>query len=117
MSIRREMINKCKIGALGEELAVEFLKGRGYCILARNYRCPYGEIDIIATKDRTVAFIEVKTRTSAIFGRPAEAVTLKKRKHIKTAASFFLASNKKRCENAGFQVIEITLEHIEGLEF
>lgn len=89
MSIRREMINKCKIGALGEELAVEFLKGRGYCILARNYRCPYGEIDIIATKDRTVAFIEVKTRTSAIFGRPGRGSNFKKAKTYKNCCQVF----------------------------
>ena len=105
------------LGTKGEDIVVKYLEKIGCQILIRNFRSYYGEIDIIATKDRTVAFIEVKTRTSAIFGRPAEAVTLKKRKHIKTAARFFLASNKKRCENAGFQVIEITLEHIEGLEF
>ena len=108
---------KTASGRAGEEHIAQWLVDHGYEMVARNYHSRYGEIDLIAQKAPYLCFIEVKTRTSAIFGRPAEAVTLKKRKHIKTAARFFLASNKKRCENAGFQVIEITLEHIEGWEF
>lgn len=106
-----------KIGTLGEEMAAAVLKSRGYYILRRNYTCPYGEIDIIAVKDRVLSFIEVKTRASRVYGRPIEAVDRRKQRHIKNAARYFLSSSKKQYENVDFQVIEITLHQVKGLEF
>lgn len=105
------------IGTLGEEMAASVLKSRGYYILRRNYTCPYGEIDIIAVKDRVLSFIEVKTRASRVYGRPIEAVDRRKQRHIKNAARYFLSSSKKQYENIDFQVIEITLHQVKGLEF
>ena len=58
------MGNAKKIGTAGEELAAEILKGKGYYIITRNFSCPYGEVDIIAVRDRIISFIEVKTRTT-----------------------------------------------------
>lgn len=111
------MTEKKKIGALGEEMASEALKGRGYYILARNYTCPYGEIDIIAVKNRQLAFVEVKTRTSFSYGSAAESVDYRKQKHIRNAARYFLAYSKKNYEKIDFQVITISLNQIMGLEF
>lgn len=108
---------KKTIGSLGEDMAAEVLKARGYYILRRNYTCPYGEVDIIATKDRVLSFIEVKTRSSRVYGRPIEAVDRRKQRHIKNAARYFISSNKKQYESIDFQVIEITLHQVKGLEF
>ena len=73
-------------GRLGEKLAKNFLKKRGYHILDINYRCPEGEIDIVARHRDYLVFVEVRTRTSLEFGSPEESVTqAKKKKMIATA--------------------------------
>ena len=106
-----------KLGILGEEMAAEVLKARGYYILRRNYTCPYGEVDIIAVRDRVLSFIEVKTRASRVYGSPAEAVDRRKQRRIKNAARYFLSSSKKKYDSVDFQVVEITLHQVKGLEF
>lgn len=111
------MTNKKTIGAAGEELAAEILKARGYYILRRNFSCPYGEIDIIAVKDRVLCFVEVKTRSSLQYGEPSEAVDFKKQRHIRNAARYFLSYSKKKYEKIDFQVMEIAVNHIKRLEF
>lgn len=111
------MTDRKKLGALGEEIAAEVLKNKGYYLIARNYTCPYGEVDIVAANNQTLAFVEVKTRTSQAYGSPAEAVDCKKQKRIKNAARYFLTSSRKRYENIDFQVMEIYVSHIEGLQF
>ncbi len=111
------MADKKRIGQLGEELAAEALKNKGYYIITRNYTCPYGEVDIIAVRERVLAFVEVKTRTGRGHGRPAEAVDERKQRHIRNAARYFLSYSKKEYEKIDFQVVEISLEHIAGLEF
>ena len=63
-------MQKKEVGKTGEDLAFRFLKKKGYRILLRNYACKMGEIDIIAQDGDTLTFVEVKTRTSAIFGPP-----------------------------------------------
>ena len=77
------MTDKKTIGNLGEELATEILKANGYYIIRRNFSCPYGEIDIVAIKNKVLSFIEVKTRSSNQYGAPSEAVDLKKKKTYK----------------------------------
>ena len=69
---------KKEIGRLGEELAALRLMEQDYQILSRNYRCRFGEIDIIAEKKGILTFVEVKTRSREDFGSPAEAVTWSK---------------------------------------
>ena len=110
------MGNAKKIGTAGEELAAEILKGKGYYIITRNFSCPYGEVDIIAVRDRIISFIEVKTRTTEEYGRPAEAVDIKKQKHLRNAASFFLSRYRRRFVGIEFHVMEIEINHIKGLE-
>ena len=82
--------NHVKAGSFGEEIAVEFLLEKGYQIIARNFRCRMGEIDIIAKKDQVLTFIEVKTRNSLLAGNPAEAVTFTKQQKIRRVAQYYL---------------------------
>lgn len=77
------------IGNRGEAAACRYLKKNGYKIVRRNYRKPYGEIDIIAKKDDALCFVEVKTRQSIDFGLPCEFVTQsKQQKIIRTAYTY-----------------------------
>ncbi len=95
-----------KIGALGEKRAQEYLKQNRYIIHTANYRCPYGEIDIIAEKDGCLAFVEVKSRSKTAFGNPAEYVDVKKQHRIFSAAQLYVYNNDIDME-IRFDVIEI----------
>jgi putative endonuclease len=75
----------------GENLAVDFLRTRGFRIVERNWSCREGEIDIVCERDGVLHFVEVKTRTSAQFGSPAEAITKTKLRRFATAIQRFLA--------------------------
>lgn len=102
------------IGDLGEELAAGILKQKGYEIVARKYRCKAGEIDIIAREKDNLVFVEVKTRMTADFGRPAESVTREKQRHIKRTAASFLQNHRHDEFNITFQVIEVMINQIEN---
>lgn len=83
-----------RLGAFGEKAACRYLKKQGYRILERNYTAHGYEIDIIARKDNTVAFCEVKTRTLDAatierYGLPRRAVNREKQRHIRTAAQYY----------------------------
>lgn len=78
------------IGKIGEQKASVYLKNHGYEILERNYRIRGGEIDIIAEKEKTVVFAEVKTRTQEAYGAPAEAVNYYKRENIRKTAQYYI---------------------------
>ena len=95
-----------KIGAEGEKLACKYLKRNGYKILERRYRNPFGEVDIIAAKEDTVAFIEVKTRLSENFGAPSEAVDLRRRQRYIQAAKYYF-NGKQTDVTVRFDIIEI----------
>lgn len=117
MSYSSEDLHKKVLGRKGEKLTEKYLKKRGYRILKRNYRTPFGEADIIATDGDTVAFVEVKTRTSDSYGRPSEAVTQQKRdRYFKIAKFFWVQSGEE--PNARFDVAEVwadgRLEYIEN---
>ena len=71
-------------------MAVALLKREGYRILERNYRCPFGEVDIVACDGKTLVFVEVKTRRGAGYGHPSEAVTHGKRRRLRKIARYFL---------------------------
>ncbi len=73
-------------GIQGEKLARDFLKKRGYRILETNYRCPQGEIDIVAKHKDSLVFIEVRTKTSLEFGSPEESITPTKKERMRAAA-------------------------------
>ena len=86
---------KRKTGDKGEDAAVRFLEKNGYDILARNYSCKLGEIDIIAVlpENMHISFIEVKTRRNADFGLPCEFVSKDKQRRLKRTAEVFLLQN------------------------
>jgi len=83
-----------RIGKWGEDVATEHLTQKGYEIVARNVRTPYGEIDIIAKQRDDIIFVEVKTRTSNTMGLPEEAITSRKREHMLAAADHYAAENE-----------------------
>jgi len=76
-------------GILGEKLARDFLKKRGYRILETNYRCPEGEIDIVAKHKDYLVFIEVRTKRSLEFGSPEESITTTKMERLRAVASHY----------------------------
>ncbi len=80
-----------RLGDRGEHIAETFLTERGYTLLARNYACAAGEIDLVCRDGDTLAFIEVKTRRGTAFGAPEEAVTSRKIAHIASAATQYMA--------------------------
>ena len=110
-------MNTRQTGALGETLAEILLQEKGYRILAKNFRCRHGEIDIIAERSSIIAFVEVKTRLFASYGSGAEAVIEAKRRKIRKSAWCYLAMCERHFEAVDFQVIEISAFHLEGLEF
>jgi putative endonuclease len=82
-------MNKQETGKIGEKLAVGFLKKRKFRVVATNYRCRTGEIDIIAENKKSLIFIEVRTKTSSEYGSPEESITAyKKNKLITTALTY-----------------------------
>ena len=110
-------MNNTRTGGLGEELAEIMLLEKGYTILARNFRCRYGEIDIIAAKNGVLAFVEVKTRLFGSCGRGSESVTAAKRQKIRRCALCYISMCQRRFEAIDFQVVDINADHLEGLEF
>ncbi len=97
------------LGREGEASALDFVRKRGYRILERNYRTPFGEIDLIAQDGDVIVFIEVKTRADESFGRPFEAVHTKKREKIRKTALWFLKKFKEEVP-ARFDVLSISVE-------
>ena len=100
-----------KIGHIGEELAKQYLKKKGFKILHTNWLLHnVGEIDIIAEQQDSLVFIEVKTRTSLDYGSPLEAINNKKIEQLKKTALLFLSQNKTPYENIRFDAISIILK-------
>ena len=115
-------MKKKSIGKLGEDLATIYLNRMGYKILARNFRCRVGEVDIIAKDVEEIVFIEVKTRTNNIYGEPSEAVDYIKKENIIKTANYYLYINKLYNKSIRFDVIEVFLSnkfhinHIKQIE-
>lgn len=78
------------LGQTGEDLAADFLQRQGMIVIERNFRCPRGEIDIIARDGDTIVFVEVKTRRTFALGSPLEAVTRAKLKRIRMLSGIWL---------------------------
>lgn len=105
-------LSRNQLGALGEQLAVEHLTALGFEILARNWRCRYGELDVVAadpTSD-TVIFVEVKTRTGDGFGGLAEAVTEQKVHRLRRLAALWLAGQDRGWADVRIDVIRVRIE-------
>jgi putative endonuclease len=107
------------LGTEGEKLAVQLLTKKGYSVLAENWRSGKNELDIIARIADTVVFVEVKTRSTAFFGEPSQAVSIAKQKRLIQAANDYLEQHELDLE-ARFDVISIVasgndpiLDHME----
>jgi putative endonuclease len=104
-------------GAAAEALAAEFLAARGLAILARNYRCRSGEIDLIARDRETLVFVEVRLRSSAAFGGAAASITAAKRQRIARAARHYLATlgREPPCRFDAILLDALDSQHIEWM--
>lgn len=89
----QKRLEKQALGRWGESVAAEYLKNRGYEILARNVRTPYGELDLVTRKLGVMVFVEVKTRSGGAYGVPEEAVTAVKQAHLRDSAQHYLQCN------------------------
>jgi putative endonuclease len=95
------------LGVTGEEFARQYLEGIGLVVLSRNWRCREGELDLVATDGRTLVVCEVKTRSGAGFGDPAEAVTAEKAARIRRLTSRWLAEHRMRWCPIRYDVIAV----------
>ena len=107
------------LGQLGEDLAVQHLLRLGYAVLERNYRCPRGEMDIIARQGDRLAFVEVRARRGTAFGTPKESVTPRKQARLVTVAHHYLRARGYSDIDWGIDVVAVqftshgVLQHIE----
>lgn len=95
------------LGKEGEDLATKFLLSSGFKILERNFRTPFGEIDIIASKGSKIYFFEVKTRSSVNFGRGVEAVSRRKISHIVNSIHFYLKNKNVDYEVGILDILKV----------
>lgn len=117
--------SRAELGAFGEQVAVEHLQSLGLRVLARNWRCRYGELDVIAVDDaaRCVVFVEVKTRTSDRFGGVAEAVPPAKVRRLRRLAGLWLADQDHRWSTVRIDVVGVRvgrrrrpeITHLQGV--
>ena len=100
--------NHLETGTIGEELAVTYLLEKKFQILDRNWRCKHFEIDIIATHEKNLIFVEVKTRKTLNFGYPEESVNSAKMKRLKLAATVY-HFNHPTFKRIQFNIISILI--------
>ena len=98
-----------RTGKKGEDLAAAYLAEAGFRIIERNYRCLFGEIDIVAEEGETLVFIEVKSRRSEAYGDPQLAVGHEKQKKISRIAMHYLQERRLRHRLARFDVVAVKL--------
>ena len=100
---------KITTGKEGEKIAAIYLEKNGYRIIEVNFRCPIGEIDIVAKEKDDLVFVEVKTRKSIALGYPEQAVGIRKQKKMSQLALWYMQKRKIADTNARFDVVAITL--------
>lgn len=110
------MNNKTKIGKEKEDIAVEYLKNKGYQIIARNFKSRFGEIDIIAKDKNTIVIVEVRSKSYDSFGYPQETITKSKIEKIIKTTYQFLSKNDIYFEELRFDVIAILKDNILHIE-
>jgi len=102
-------MNRKALGRKGEEAAAHWLESQGFCILEKNFRCPRGEIDLIARDGDQLVFIEVRSRSSASLGSPEESVNRRKQQRITAVARHYLACFHRDIETVRFDVIAVIM--------
>ncbi|HUG41358.1 MAG TPA: YraN family protein [Longimicrobiales bacterium] len=108
------------VGARGEALAAELLRGGGWTVLDRNWRFRHKEIDLVVERAGTVAFVEVKARSGTAFGHPLEAVTARKRLDLAVAARAWIARHGRTGQTYRFDAVwvlrrggRVSVRHVE----
>ena len=104
-------MNTRKFGIIGEKIAQDYLKNKGYEIIETNFYTKKGEIDIVSKKDNYIVFVEIKTRNNLEYGTPAMAVNFTKKMHIKNSAKIYIHMNNLYGCNVRFDVIEIIIKN------
>ena len=113
-----------ELGRQGEELAAEFLSELGMIVMARNWRCDIGELDIVARDGECLVVCEVKTRSSAAFGNPVETVTGRKVKRMRRLALRWLEENSIHAREIRFDIVGVlrmpggsmAIQHVRGVD-
>ncbi len=114
---------KDALGKYGEDLAVQYLESQGLVVMARNWRCSLGELDVIAREGSRLVICEVKTRRSDAYGSPFEAVSPRKVRRLRRLAIRWLEEQQVHVPEIRFDVIGIiqplaggpTLQHLRGI--
>lgn len=109
-------IHKKRLGTIGENLACEYLVNHHYTIIERNFRKRYGELDIIAVKDKILIVVEVKTRIGRKFGLPEESVTPRKLHEVTQTAAYYKLLHPELPDRMRIDVIAIELDRDETLK-
>jgi putative endonuclease len=106
-------------GIEGEDATARLLESQGYVIRSRNFRCRYGELDLVAEKDGTLCFVEVRMRSSAVWGDPSNSISWSKQRRIVKAALHYLLAYGLRNRMIRFDVVSVVgrgrdaaLEHL-----
>ncbi len=98
-----------ELGVKGEKIAESWLRQHGWRVLQRRYRNGHRDIDLVAEREGTVAFVEVKTRSGAAFGGPVEAVNWKKQRELSRSALAWIDRHGRNGENYRFDVVGVLL--------
>lgn len=104
------------LGLAGERLAAQKLTSQGYRIRERNFRCHFGEIDLVAEDEHDLIFVEVKTRRGTRYGLPEEAVNVRKRRKLLQAAKYYIASHCRTECSWRVDIVAIQLSDAGKLE-
>jgi len=104
------------LGAAGEAQAARWYEARGFTVLARNWRCRQGELDLVLGRDGLVVFCEVKTRTSDAFGAPMEAVTRTKQVRLRRLAAAWIGQAATRPREVRFDVASVLAGRLDVIE-
>ena len=100
---------RLELGQLGEALALKKIKSLGYKCIVRNYRCPLGEVDLIAKDGKTLVFVEIKTRRRKSVGYAKEAITDRKKRQLSKVALTYMKANDCSSMKSRFDVVAINM--------
>ena len=110
------MAAKDALGTRGEAMAARFLEHAGYSIVDRNWRCPQGEIDLVARDGAELVFVEVKTRSSVAFGHPLEAITASKLARLRRLAAAWCEAHPGNHDRIRIDAVGIIVPAIGDIE-
>ncbi len=113
---RRPSLSARARGQFGENEAARWYLSHGYEVVARNWRCPQGEIDLVVSSPGVVVFCEVKARASAEFGGPQAAVDWRKQRQLRRLATLWLADHRPGAVEVRFDVVAVTGARVEVIE-